>query len=66
MTEAAFNNALWEKKQLKVAGSDDLWRLYNELSENADGSDVMAKLDAYKDDTSPEAREVYFAIINGQ
>lgn len=66
MTEADFNKALWIEVLMNVAGAQELWDLYNRLAEDAEGDVVLAQVDAYKDSASPEARAVYFSIINNQ
>ena len=56
-----FNNRLFGAKIQGSAGADELWTLYNALSEDCE--DVMSKLDSYKDDASGEAQDLYYSIM---
>lgn len=64
MTESDFHNSLLVARHFRAPGADDLWSLYMALADDAQGDDLMAKLDAYKDNASADARALYFALFN--
>lgn len=58
-----FYDALWKAKLSDVAGADELWSLFMSLSDDAEGEELLGKLDAYQCDASPEAQALYSYLM---
>lgn len=56
-----FDIALWCAKRSNMVGAEELFSLYQSLSDDAEGEALMAKLDAYVSDY-PEAEKLYLSI----
>lgn len=58
-----FDIAVWCAKRSQIVGAEELFSLYQSLSDDAEGDALMAKLDAYISDASPEAEKLYLSIM---
>lgn len=59
---ADITQLIWEASKTSQEGKD-LWKLYNTLSDDFEGDDLLGRFDAYVDDLSPETRALYRALV---
>ena len=53
---------LYEASKINDAGAE-LWSLYNILSDDVSGNELLGRFDAYVDDLSAEAQTLYRKLV---